>query len=67
MDVVKTSYNYGDSESEKKVSERSHSTFDGTTKEDDDLLLMENSYRRRQRDKKIKKLSDNSDHWKGLE
>ena len=31
------------------------------------LERMENSYRRRQRDKKIKKLSDNSDHWKGLE
>ena len=43
-------------------------TGTGTTKNRNDLIKrMENSYQKRQRTKKVQKLKDNSDHWKGLE
>jgi len=43
-------------------------TGTGTIKTRNDLIKrMENSYQKRQRTKKVQKLKDNSDHWKGLE
>ena len=39
---------------------------DGSSKRKDTLRRMGNSYQRTKREKKIQKLSDNSDHWKGL-
>jgi len=43
-------------------------TGTGTSKTRNDLIKrMENSYQKRQRTKKVQKLKDNSDHWKGLE
>ena len=38
----------------------------GTKKRTETLDRMEKSYQKRQRDKKIQKLTDNSDHWGGL-
>lgn len=71
---------YGDTKGKKTFSQfrkgRQTEGENGSVKEDTSpsskkrtgtLDRMENSYRRRQRNKKIKKLSDNSDHWKGLE
>ena len=43
-------------------------TGTGTSNTRNDLIKrMENSYQKRQRTKKVQKLKDNSDHWKGLE
>ena len=42
-------------------------TVRGPKKRKDTVGRMEKSYRRRQRDKKVQKLSDNSDHWSGLQ
>ena len=39
----------------------------GYQKGKDTLGRMEQSYKRRKREKNIQKLSDYSDHWKGLE
>jgi len=38
----------------------------GSQKGKDTLGRMEQSYKRRKREKKIQKLSDYSDHWEGL-
>lgn len=37
------------------------------SKGNDTVRRMENSYQKRQRTKKVQKLNDNPDHWKGLE
>jgi len=37
------------------------------SKGNDTVRRMENSHQKRQRTKKVQKLNDNPDHWKGLE
>lgn len=54
-------------ETEEETVSVEENTVRGSKKRTDTLERMEKSYRRRQRDKKIQKLSDNSDHWEGLE
>ena len=54
-------------ESEEKNGSLEEDRTRGSKKRTDTVGRMEKSYQRRQREKKIEKLSNDSGHWKGLE